>query len=70
MEERPKGRSLRGCEPVDRIHEVELNSRRTGVEPGNPHLLPPKGARLFQVDAEENLVEVVKTQDIAKAVIK
>jgi iron(III) transport system substrate-binding protein len=50
--------------------EVEQNSRRTGVEPGNPHLLPPKGAKLFQVDAEENLPEVVKTQDIAKAVIK
>ena len=50
--------------------EVELNSRRIGVEPGNPHLLPPKGAKLFQVDAEENLSEVVKTQDIAKAVIK
>jgi iron(III) transport system substrate-binding protein len=50
--------------------EVEQNSRRAGVEPGNPHLLPPKGARLFQVDAEENLPEVVKTQDIAKAVIK
>jgi iron(III) transport system substrate-binding protein len=51
-------------------HEVEQNSRRIGVEPGNPHLLPPKGAKLFQVDAEENLPEVVKTQDIAKAVIK
>jgi iron(III) transport system substrate-binding protein len=50
--------------------EVEQNSRRTGIEPGNPHLLPPKGAKLFQVDAEENLPEVVKTQDIAKAVIK
>jgi iron(III) transport system substrate-binding protein len=50
--------------------EVEQNSRRVGVDPGNPHLLPPKGARLFQVDAEENLPEVVKTQDIAKAVIK
>lgn len=50
--------------------EVEQNSRRAGIEPGNPHLLPPKGARLFQVDAEENLPEVIKTQDIAKAVIK
>jgi iron(III) transport system substrate-binding protein len=50
--------------------EVEQNSRRIGIEPGNPHLLPPKGARLFQVDAEENLPEVVKTQDIAKAVIR
>ena len=50
--------------------EVEQNSRRFGIEPGNPHLLPPKGAKLFQVDAEENLPEVIKTQDIAKAVIK
>ena len=50
--------------------EVEQNSRRTGVEPGNPQLLPPKGAKPFQVDAEESLPEVIKTQDIAKAVIK
>ncbi len=50
--------------------EVETNSRRVGIEPGNPQLLPPKGAKLFQVDAEENLAEVVKTQDIGKAVIK
>ena len=50
--------------------EVETNSRRVGVEPGNPAYAVPKGAKLFQVDAEENLPEVVKTQDIAKAVIK
>jgi iron(III) transport system substrate-binding protein len=50
--------------------EVEQNSRRVGVEPGNPHLLPPRGAKFFQVDAEENLPEVIKTQDIAKAVLK
>ena len=50
--------------------EVEQNSRRGGVEPGNPQFLPPKGAKLFQVDAEENLPDVIKTQDIAKAVIK
>jgi hypothetical protein len=30
----------------------------------------PKGAKFFQVDAEENLPHVVKTQDIAKTVIK
>jgi hypothetical protein len=30
----------------------------------------PKGARLFQVDAEETLPHVVKTQDIARAVMK
>jgi ABC-type Fe3+ transport system substrate-binding protein len=50
--------------------EVETNSRRVGVEPGNTPLLPPRGVKLFQVDAEENLPEVIKTQDIAKAVIK
>jgi len=50
--------------------EVEQNSRRVGIEPGNPAFLPPKGVKIFQVDAEENLPEVVKTQDIAKAVIK
>jgi len=49
--------------------EVEQNSRRVGVEPGNPQFLPPKG-RVFQVDTEENLPEVVKTQDIARAVMK
>jgi len=50
--------------------EVETNSRRVGVEPGNPAFAAPKGAKLLQVDAEENLPEVVKTQDIARAVIK
>jgi len=50
--------------------EVETNSRRIGVEPGNPQFVVPKGAKFFQVDAEENLPEVIKTQDIAKAVIK
>jgi iron(III) transport system substrate-binding protein len=50
--------------------DVETNSRRVGVEPGNPQLVVPRGAKLFQVDSEENLPEVVKTQDIAKAVIK
>ena len=50
--------------------EVETNSRRVGVEPGNPPFVVPKGAKFLQVDAEENLPEVVKTQDIAKAVIK
>jgi iron(III) transport system substrate-binding protein len=50
--------------------EVETNSRRVGIEPGNPQFMVPRGAKFFQVDAEENLPEVVKTQDIAKAVIK
>jgi ABC-type Fe3+ transport system substrate-binding protein len=50
--------------------EVETNSRRIGVEPGNPQIVVPRAAKLLQVDAEENLAEVVKTQDIGKAVIK
>jgi iron(III) transport system substrate-binding protein len=50
--------------------EVETNSRRLGVEPGNPQYAVPRAAKLLQVDAEENLAEVVKTQDIGKAVIK
>ena len=29
-----------------------------------------KGAKFFQIDAEENLPEIIKTQDIAKAVIR
>jgi hypothetical protein len=40
------------------------------VEPGNPRIVVPRGAKLLQVDAEENLAEVVKTQDLGKAVIK
>ena len=55
---------------VQWAREVEQNSRRVGVEPGNPQFLPPKGARVLQVDAEETLPEVIKTQEIAKAVIK
>jgi iron(III) transport system substrate-binding protein len=50
--------------------DVETNSRRVGVEPGNPEFAVPKGAKFFQVDAEENLPQVVKTQDIARALIK
>ena len=49
---------------------VREQVRRLGVELGNPAFAVPKGGKLFQVDAEENLPEVVKTQDIAKAVIK
>lgn len=50
--------------------EVETNSRRLGVEPGNPQYAVPPDAKFMQVDAEENLPEVVKTQDIGRAVIK
>ncbi len=50
--------------------EVETNSRRVGIEPGNPLLAVPPESKFIQIDAEENLHEVVKTQDIARAVIK
>ncbi len=50
--------------------ELETNSRRIGVEPGDPELVVPPGVQPFQIDAEENLPEVIKTQDIAKAVIR
>ncbi|MFI5374414.1 MAG: hypothetical protein ACHQ8D_07270, partial [Candidatus Rokuibacteriota bacterium] len=50
--------------------EVETNSRRVGIEPGNPQIVVPRASKLLQVDAEENLAEVVKTQELAKAVIK
>jgi iron(III) transport system substrate-binding protein len=50
--------------------EVETNTRRVGIEPGNPQYAVPPDAKLMQIDAEENLPEVVKTQDIARAVIK
>jgi hypothetical protein len=40
------------------------------VEPGNPQYTVPPDAKFMQVDAEENLSEVVKTQDIGRAVIK
>ena len=53
-----------------RIHRLASALTRVGVEPGNPQFLPPKGARVLQVDAEETLPEVIKTQEIAKAVIK
>ena len=50
--------------------EVETNTRRVGIEPGNPPYAVPSDAKFLQIDAEDNLPEVVKTQDIARAVIK
>jgi ABC-type Fe3+ transport system substrate-binding protein len=50
--------------------EIETNSRRVGVEPGNPAYAVPPDAKFMQIDAEENLPEVVRTQEIARAVIK
>lgn len=50
--------------------EVQDNSRRIGVPPGNPDLVVSPGLKLTQIDSAEMLPEVIKTQDIAKQVIK
>jgi len=49
--------------------ELQTNSRFTGVEPGEPQTVVPAGLKLTQIDAEETLPEVVKTQDLAKRLI-
>ena len=50
--------------------ELQTNSRFTGVEPGDPHTVVPAGVSLTQIDSEEMLPELVKTQDIAKQLIR
>ena len=50
--------------------ELQTNSRFAGVEPGDPHAIVPMGLSLTQIDAEELLPELIKTQDLAKQLIK
>ena len=50
--------------------ELQTNSRFLGVEPGDPQAVVPAGLSLTQIDAEELLAELVKTQDIAKQLIR
>jgi iron(III) transport system substrate-binding protein len=50
--------------------ELQTNSRFTGVEPGNPDAAVPPGLNLVQIDSEEMLPEVIKTQDLAKQLIR
>jgi iron(III) transport system substrate-binding protein len=50
--------------------ELQTNSRFTGIEPGEPLTVVPPGLKLAQIDAEEMLPEVIKTQDLAKQLIK
>src|SRR5262245_42890856 len=50
--------------------ELQTNSRFTGIEPGEPLTVVPPGLKLTQIDAEEMLPEVVKTQDLSKQLIK
>ena len=50
--------------------ELQTNSRFVGVEPGDPHTRVPPGLRLMQIDSEEMLPEMIKTQDLAKQLIR
>ena len=50
--------------------ELQTNSRFAGVEPGDPRAIVPSGLKLTQIDSEELLPEVVKTQDLAKQLIR
>jgi iron(III) transport system substrate-binding protein len=49
--------------------ELQTNSRFLGVEPGDPRSVVPPGLRLMQIDSEELLPELVKTQEIARQLI-
>jgi iron(III) transport system substrate-binding protein len=50
--------------------ELQTNSRLVGVEPGNPDAVVPAGLNLIQIDSDDMLGEVIKTQDLAKQLIK
>ena len=50
--------------------ELQTNSRFLGVEPGDPHTIVPAGMALTQIDSEELLPELVKTQDLARQLIR
>ena len=50
--------------------ELQTNSRFVGVEPGDPHTIVPPGLSLLQIDSEELLPELVKTQEISRQLIR
>ena len=50
--------------------ELQTNSRFVGVEPGNPEAVVPPGLKLTQIDSEEMLPEVIKTQELARQLIR
>jgi hypothetical protein len=50
--------------------ELQTNSRFVGVEPGDPHTIVPVGLSLTQIDSEELLPDLIKTQDLARQLIK
>jgi iron(III) transport system substrate-binding protein len=51
-------------------NELQTNSRFVGVEPGDPGAVVPAGVTLTQVDAEDLLPELIKTQEISKQLIR
>jgi iron(III) transport system substrate-binding protein len=50
--------------------ELQTNSRFAGVEPGNPDAVVPPGVTLTQIDSEELLGEVIRTQELARHLVK
>ena len=50
--------------------ELQTNSRFVGVEPGDPRTIVPAGLSLTQIDSEALLPELVKTQDLARQLIR
>ncbi len=66
--------SSTGSSPRTRRSSGPRRSRPTAgasaSSPGNPSYAVPPDAKFMQIDAEENLPEVVRTQEIARAVIK
>jgi iron(III) transport system substrate-binding protein len=50
--------------------ELQTNSRFVGIEPGEPLTVVPAGLKLQQIDSEDLLPEVVKTQDLSKQLIR
>jgi iron(III) transport system substrate-binding protein len=49
---------------------TQENSRRNDVEPGDPALIVPVGAELFDGNTEKNIPELARTQELAKQLIK
>jgi iron(III) transport system substrate-binding protein len=50
--------------------ELQTNSRFVGVEPGDRQAVVPPGLTLLQIDAEEQLPELIKTQDLSRQLIR
>ena len=53
---------------------LACSAQRVGVaidlQPGDPQAVVPPGLTLLQIDAEEQLPELIKTQDISRQLIR